>query len=454
MTQPMKAAADASTVDSLLSSIIDLNTRSTIDPSGRNASVTGLDQPNFKIELTTKAGKTINLAIGNKSATGGNAYVRVNDEKQAALVPADFYDQLDKPASSFRDLKLVDAKTTEISEVQIHSPKGDLQLTKSAPEAWEIHSGPTTMPADQTAVSDVLFALSGMRATEFTTDELTDATAPKYQLDNPVATVSFTSSPATQPASSQPSTQRTTTTVKFGRFEDIQKRNLFVATSASNAIAKVPASTLETFEKKPLDLREKKVVNIDPQQVESIQIAIDKPSTTQPTTKPAEQRAVMLTRRPPAPATKPAAATQAASTQPTTLASSQPSTAPSSQPVAATQPASKWELATGPGLKIPADDSKIEQLLTLLNPLQAEKFLEAPATQPSAVDHYTLTIVTGPNAPVTYQLTLTDRGNSVPAEADYNGLIFETPRTIIERLSEKFEASPTPKKPDETTSAR
>ena len=143
-------------------------------------------------------------------------------------------------------------------------------------------------------------------------------------------------------------------------------------------------------------------------------------------------------------------------TQPTTLASSQPATAPSTLPLATTQPASKWQLATGPGLKIAADDTKVDDLLALLNPLRAEKCLEAPATQPTPTDRYSLTIVTGGNAPVTYQLSVTDRGASQNAVVEYNGLIFELPRTLIERLSEKFEksATPAPPKTEPTAAAR
>src|SRR5207248_3322126 len=124
-----------------------------------------LDQPNFRIEMTSKGGKTTKLTIGNKSATGGNLYVQREGADKADLVPADIYDQLDKPAKSFRDTKLVEVKTPEVNELQVTSSKGSVALKKSGND-WTIQ-GPTTMPADLTLTSDFVMAVTGLRASEF-----------------------------------------------------------------------------------------------------------------------------------------------------------------------------------------------------------------------------------------------------------------------------------------------
>ena len=73
MTQPVAAAADSSAADSLVSALVGMTSSSKVETGGNNASVTGLDQPNFRVEVTTKSGNTNKLAIGNKSATGGNS---------------------------------------------------------------------------------------------------------------------------------------------------------------------------------------------------------------------------------------------------------------------------------------------------------------------------------------------------------------------------------------------
>jgi hypothetical protein len=164
---------------------------------------------------------------------------------------------------------------------------------------------------------------------------------------------------------------------------------------------------------------------------------------TAPSTKPAMVAST-------APATKPAATTQATTKATTTMAAA--TTAP------ATQPATKWEVASGSDMK-PADDSKVDSLLSQLHPLRAQKYLEASTatTQPTAT--YTLRITTqaaAGAAPKTDEIRLTDPGNSQPLVGTYNGLTFEVDRFLMDRLSGDFlkgssssnEASPAPAAPE------
>jgi hypothetical protein len=106
----------------------------------------------------------------------------------------------------------------------------------------------------------------------------------------------------------------------------------------------------------------------------------------------------------------------------------------------ATQPATKWEVASGSETKA-ADDSKVDSLLSQLHPLRAQKYLEASTatTQPTAT--YTLRITTqaaAGAAPKTDEIRLVDPGNSQPLVGTYNGLTFEVDRFLMDRLSGDF----------------
>src|SRR5439155_11309419 len=129
-------------------------------------------------------------------------------------------------------------------------------------------------------------------------------------------------------------------------------------------------------------------------------------ATTRPTSRPASKKDVTITRHKEPPVLVLAAATKPATTQATTQAVTRPST---TQAVASTQPASKWEVTSKP-----ADDSKVDQLLTELHPLRVRKYLEkAPTTQPSAT--YVIKLdAQGPGgaAVVHHELKLIDPGNS------------------------------------------
>jgi len=429
MTSPVNAPADSSAGEMLLDSITNLQSRGQVDPSGENASVTGVAQPSFKIELTTKDGKSRALSVGNKSATGGNLYVQVGGASKADLVGAELYDQLEKPAGDLRDKRLVNVHSNDIYQLKITSPKGSVELNKGGAN-WTI-AGPTTMPADAREVQNVLGLLSNLRASEFVREDSgTSEDQKQYGLDVPVVTISFSANPPVAiPPAAQPTTAPTTQpavvgSVKLGRFDDVMKQNVYAASSLSPAVAKVQASTLETFQKSALDLRDKKVLAIDPQKVTGFSIAIEKPATTQPTTRPAVNSIVRVARHHEEPP---------ATTQPTTgPATTQATTAPTEPP----KVVQKWDLTGDP--KGPADDMAVDELLSSLNPLNAQKFVEAPSPTTRPADRYVLSISTGGASAQPIEVTITDAGPDHEPLATYDGLTFEVNRILLDKLEARF----------------
>jgi hypothetical protein len=268
-----------------------------------------------------------------------------------------------------------------------------------------------------------------------------------YQLDQPRITATVGPAPSTQPttASTAPSTQHAPIVIKFGRYDDVLKKNVMVSTSQSPVIAKVSATILDTINKKPLDLRDRKVLDLDPAQVSSITITSDLAATTRPTSRPASKKDVSLRRRKQSLVLGPAAPTTGPATQATTQATTGPATTQATTMAAtapATQPVTKWETADHK----PADDSKIDQLLTQFHPLRARKYIEKSATtQPTAT--YTVKATTeGPGGtPVNhYQITFTDPGDSGQVIGSYNGLTFEVDRFLLDRFSGDFLESSKP----------
>ncbi|WP_428937547.1 DUF4340 domain-containing protein [Fontivita pretiosa] len=433
LTQPVQAAAEEFAVSSLVDAIAGLNTRGRVDPAG-----TGVDQPRYKLQITTKDNRTIKLDIGTRSGAGDNLYVRREGQTHADVVPASLMDQLEKPLKDWRRERLFDVGGMQIAQIRIATTQQSLELQKRGANEWHVVS-PTSMPAETTEASDIASAISGLRAEEFVTDQPpTSAELKRYGLDQPVMTVSFsTQPPATQPTT-QPATQPTFTTIQFGRFGDVMKKNVYASTSAEPGVVLVPATSLDSFRKTPLDLRDRRVLSIEEDRVSKIAITIDKAATTQPTTRAAQQKTIVLER----------ARTTIASTQPTPttqeateLASTNPATQQASTQQATTQPAttqpaeppSRWKLASAGGAD--ADDTKVADLLRELRPLRANKYVESspPTTLPAAT--YTLAIET-PDA--THEIRLVDPGDSKPLIGMYGGLTFEVWRSLADRLDSEF----------------
>jgi hypothetical protein len=425
MTKPVDAAAEGWQVDSLVRDLIALESKAAVDPAGK-----GLDKPKFHIEIAAKGGKLLKFDVGDRNAMG-DLYVKVEGKKEADVVSADVYDRLSKPAGELRDKQLVTASPADIKQLTIDAEGQKLVLQKKG-AAWEL-TEPKKLPVDEAVATDLVGAVTGLRASDWVAKDSPDVA--KAQFDKPLMTVAFTTAaPATQPATA-PASQPAWTTITFGQYEDIRHQKVYARLSDTNAVVKTVATPIETLTKKPIELRDKKVLDVPAEQVSKISILTDLPAGPSPTTKPAKKSQVEIERRK---QVADATTRPAAGTQPTTQAAA-------TQPAAtqaAKAPASTWELKSDP--KGDADDEGVRSLLADLHPLRATKFHDAtPATKPTG--NYVLRVSTeapGGAGAGNYELKLIDPGNDQPLLAEYNGLSFELPRTFLTKLEGNFAKKP------------
>ena len=405
----------------------------------------GLDSPRFiQWKPRQPAARSSHAFVGDKTAVGDSLYVTLKGKSDTLVIAADLLEKLAKPVSTYRNPKLVDIPINSVGTITINRPDGVKLVLVRGKDSWNI-TEPTAMPAEKSDVDDILFGLTGLHAVEWVAEDTKDTKLSTRGTFHGT----LTAMPTTLPtgggaAATAPTSQPTSIVIKIGRYDDVMKKNIFVTTSQNPVIAKVAAPVLEQIDKKPLDLRDRKVVDVDSAQVSTITIASDIAATTKPTSRPASQKTVTIKRRhetialgPTLPATKPATTTAS-----TTPSSTKPAT------MAATQPVTKWEVAAGDATK-PGDDAKVDMLLSQLHPFRATKYIESnPTTQPTA--SYIVTIVSqaaGGEPAKTTELHLVDPGNSKPLVGTYNGLAFEVDRMIVDRVSGDFVKGSTPTAP-------
>ncbi len=409
ISEPVKARADRFATDDLVNAILELKSRGQVSLA--------LDEPRYRLEITAKDGKTTKLAIGSRSALGDTMYVQLDDAAKLDVVPADLDKRFAEPVSKLRDAKLVDANSTDIRQLVIDSPSGKIAIEKAG-EAWRM-TKPQQMPVETMEVTDITAQLSSLRATEFVNED--GSGAPRYQLAEPQLAVWFSKEvPATQP--SQATSQPAGITLKLGRYDGPEKRNLYAMVSTFPGVVKVPATILTTLKKKPFELRDRKVVEIPSDAVSSIAMDIDIPAATQPTTRAAVKTAYTVKRNPAAElAGPPAPATATATTQ--------AATAPTTREVA---PA--WLFNDGK----PADETRVKDLLAAIKTIRANKYLETlPEGKASATYALTIDAVAAGGGASKFQLKVTDRGESESPIGQYNGLVFEMDREILGKLALK-----------------
>ena len=406
LTAPVLAPAESFEVDSLIRAFTDAKPTGSVDAS----SSSGLNPPRQTVELDT-AGKNLKLNVGDRSTVGDSLYVQVEGDAKVQLVPAaELSDRLAKGADAYRKMSLVTTSADQIQQISIQPVGAARLLLAKSGGTWQMLE-PLQEPVDDSAASDLTFALAGLRADSF----VEASTLPPADTARPQLTVSF----STQAATTAPSTQPVFTTVNFDAYEDIAKKSVYVTVAGSDAVAKVAATTLDSFKKTPLDLRDKRVADFAPDAVKRL-VVTGGTASSGVTNVTLEKRHHDVTLGP-------------------TLPTSGPATLPTSVPASA----SKWTvIAPSAG---DADDAKVATLIAALHPLRADKFVAAPlaSTQPAA--QYTITITTtgafGANT-ADHVLQLTDQGSSQPLRGEYDGVTFETARSLLTDLQGTWAKKP------------
>jgi hypothetical protein len=287
--------------------------------------------------------------------------------------------------------------SNEIRRVVLAEPDAPpVELVKGDDSNWRLVQ-PFQSSAEGSEATSIVFALAGLRAVDFAAEDRGDLA--RFELDRPQLTVMLESSPATtQPGATRPTELR----VAFGGFDDVLKQNVYAMAGDDGPIVKVPARSLESLQKKPLDLRDRRVLEIDPGRVRRVTIAFEPAPTTQPGEAP----------RPPVVIERAAVA----------------STSP------ATAPATRWRLADGPA----ADENLVDSFLDLFRPLRVNRYLSTLnfVTAPSAV---VVTIETDDGA--SHVIRLLEAGDGATSiSGAYNDLIFDAPAYVLQRAKSAFAA--------------
>jgi hypothetical protein len=436
LVEPVAARADRWAVESLVRAVTEVKPGI---PAGSDLKPLGLDPPMWTVEVKS-ADKTATLLVGPRPTVGENINVALKGVKDAWRVKDTMGDALAKRPDSYRSRQLVTANSIDINQITLKPAEGpELVLQRTAGQ-WEMMA-PERMPADGGAVSDLTFALTGLNAVQFV--DVEDIPTLGNPAARPRSSVWFsTEAPSTQPTTTRPAG----TTVSFGGFDSVLKKNVYAYVDAGKTFAVVAATEVDRFAKKPLDLRDKKLLDIDPAKVTRLAIARLRPATTQPTTREAETQEIVIERRkqevvlgPPTPVELPA-------TQPTTQPDGMPTTEPATQPTTApaTQPAlpvSDWLIKTQNDAE--AGNAKVQGVLFKFNPLRVDKYLEPSkaTTQPTATWTIRITTESG-GTTTTHEISLVDPGDNKPLIGAYMDLRFEIYRGFVDGLLEGYENKP------------
>jgi hypothetical protein len=207
--QPVKAPADKSKIDSLLSDIRYLRADDFIDDAPKSLTAFGLDKPKTTVSVTieekieekkkeqpttTQATQpaepkikrtTYTVLIGGASdLKGDKLYCKLGDEPWVVSVTKSSCDKLQPKLNEWRSAKVVEAKVLDADKIDLTVTGAHLTLEKKS-GIWSITS-PKPGKAEQSAVKDLLSALNDLKATDWV-DQPKDKKS--YGLEKPQAEI-------------------------------------------------------------------------------------------------------------------------------------------------------------------------------------------------------------------------------------------------------------------------
>jgi len=238
--EPLPAEPDPSAVDQILRSLEDLHISHDLGKRG-DLSPYNLKSPAVRVEVQTAAKSAVQpLSLGDEAPTGGGTYARLGDSDRV-LVVSGAYPLQGAGFFSLRDKTFLKFDPSRLKSFRVLRGKDEIDLSR-AEGKWRI-TAPIQAPADDSAVSDVLFALGRLAVSEFVEEKPASASLPGRGLAPPSTRVLLTGDEWEGEKE-----------LTFGNAED---GGLFALHPATAALVKVPDGIGAKLKSTVADLRRK-----------------------------------------------------------------------------------------------------------------------------------------------------------------------------------------------------
>ncbi|MGP8049345.1 MAG: DUF4340 domain-containing protein [Desulfobaccales bacterium] len=163
INQPLKAKADAATVEEMLGALAGLKMVRNLGPG--DLKVFGLDQPALQVSFIAK-GEQHRLALGGAVPGDQGYYARKDDGPGVFIVATGVRDFLNQQLFALRDKTLWAFNADQVKSLKIRSDQNQVDLEKGSANTWSWVGRPE-MRVSPPRLAQLLQDLSGVRVTEF-----------------------------------------------------------------------------------------------------------------------------------------------------------------------------------------------------------------------------------------------------------------------------------------------
>lgn len=249
---PIKDQADSSLVDNLVFDLEGWQKETTIAAKEFEADKNklgefGLTKPKLRLKLIGQ-GAPPEILLGKDAALAGEMYVRFENSKETFVASQSVKKAIEKKADDFRDKKLTDLATAQVSRFMLKTKAGEMELEKKG-DHWEIVR-PLRARGDDQKIGDLIAQVTTAHIQQFVADDRGDLHP--YGLAEPRGSITLFSENDKQGQMLQ-----------VGGIPEKQKDQVYVRFASRGFVYALPKKIEEVLNTKPNDVRDRHLARID-----------------------------------------------------------------------------------------------------------------------------------------------------------------------------------------------
>lgn len=252
LEMPIKDQADGSLIENLLSDLENWQKDATISAKEIEADKSklneyGLNKPKLRVKLLGRD-RPPEIFFGKDAALEGKMYVRLEDSKETFLAAQTVKKDVEKKPEEFRDRKLTDLSTAQVSRVVLKSPVGEMELEKRN-DHWELLK-PLLARGDNQKIADLIAQVTTAQIQQFVAADQGDLHP--FGLAEPRGAITLFSKDDKQGH-----------LLQIGGISQKEKDQVYVRSASRGFVYALPRKIEEVLNTRPDDLRDRHLVRID-----------------------------------------------------------------------------------------------------------------------------------------------------------------------------------------------
>lgn len=216
----------------------------------------GLNTPKLRLKLLGKE-MPPEILFGKDAAFEGKMYVRFENSRETYVADQSVKNDIAKKPEDFRDRKLTELTTAQVSRILLKTAAGEMELQKKN-DHWEIVK-PLRARGDDQKIGDLIAQITTARIEQFVADDRGDLNP--YGLATPRGSITIFAPD-----------DRQGQMLQIGSVPEKQKEQVYVRFLARNAVYALAKKTEEILKTRPDDLRDRHLVRFETNVLDRITI--------------------------------------------------------------------------------------------------------------------------------------------------------------------------------------